>query len=406
MSGVLDGIRVLEWSAWHQGPEAGSMLGDLGADVIKIEDRITGDPFRGAESLFGTSMSMGSANIAFEITNRNKRSITLDLKKAKGKEILYRLVSKSDVFLTNYTPATAKKLGADYGSLLVHNPRLIYAVGSGLGTRGPESHRPAFDTIAQARSGIMFMISDRDHTEPYQIVGGVIDQLGATVLAYAVVSALLARERKGIGQQVEASLLGSAIHQQKTNLGAFLLSGRVRARHSRTRAKNPLTNQYRCADSKWIMLAGFQSDRYWPQFCNAIGHPELVQDPRFKGVSERSANCKELIKILDNVFIAQPRAEWLATFEAGCSDLPFAPILEISDLATDPQVLENEYITDFDHPSLGRIKVVGCPVCFSETPAEIKREAPAFGQHTEEVLSELCGYTWEELAQLRDEQVI
>lgn len=131
-----------------------------------------------------------------------------------------------------------------------------------------------------------------------------------------------------------------------------------------------------------------------------------MQDPRFKGASERSTNCKKLIAILDNIFITRTRAEWLATFEADCSDLPFAPILELSDLATDPQVLENEYITEFDHPSLGRIKVVGCPVYSSETPAEIKREAPAFGQHTEEVLSELCGYTWEELAQLRDEQVI
>jgi len=407
MSGVLDGIRVIEWGAWHQGPEAGSMLGDLGADVIKIEDRITGDPFRGVESLFETSMSMGGGtSLAFEIVNRNKRSLMLDLKKDKGKEVLYRLINKSDVFLTNYPLSTAEKLGVDYERLVAHNRQLIYAIGSGLGMRGPDSERRTFDTIAQARSGIMFMISDRDHTEPYQIVGGVIDQLGATVLAYAVLAALLARERKGIAQLVEVSLLGSALHLQMTNIGSFLLSGRVRARHSRTRAKNPLTNQYKCADGKWIMLAAIQSDRFWPQFCKAVGPPELASDARFRSASERSTHCKELIAILDNLFAKKTRAEWLAILETECKNLPFGPILEISDLAVDPQVLENEYIKEVTHPSLGKTKVVGCPVYFSKTPAFTESSAPTFGQHTEEALLEVCGYSWEEIAQLREEEVI
>lgn len=407
MSGVLDGIRVIEWAAWHQGPEAGSMLGDLGADVIKIEDRVTGDPFRGAESLFGTSVSMGGGtSMAFEIVNRNKRSVTLDLKKERGKEVLYRLISKSDVFLTSYPLSVARKLGVDYESLVPHNPKLIYAIGSGLGIRGPDRDRRTFDIIAQGRSGIMFMISDRDHKEPYQIVGGVVDQLGAILLAYAVLAALLARDRKGIAQMVEVSLLGSALHLQRTNVGQFLLTNRVRARHSRTRAKNPLSNQYRCGDGKWIILAAFQSDRFWSQFCKAVEHPELADDIRFKNASERSNHSKELIALLDGIFAERSREKWLALLEERCKDLPFGPIFEISDLASDPQVLENEYIREVNHPSSGKIRVVGSPVFFSKTSASLDGAAPAFGQHTEETLLEICGYNWEEITELKEKEVI
>jgi len=406
-SKVLSGIRVIEWAAWHQGPEAASMLGDLGADVIKIEDRIRGDPFRGVESLSGTSMTMPKQlNMAFQINNRNKRSITLDLKKDKGKQVLGTLVSKSDVFLTNYSQSTAKKLGVDYESLKAYNPHLIYAIGSGLGTRGPESERPSFDIIAQGRSGIMFMTSDRDHTEPYQIVGGIIDQVGAMVLAFGVVSALLARERSGIAQRVEGSLLGSAIYAQLGTVAQFLLMGKVRARHSRTRAKNPLTNQYKCADGKWIILAAFQSDRFWQDFCRAVNLERLVEDVRFKGASERSANRRELISILDGIFATKPRAEWLAIFNEKCPTMPVGPILEISDLATDSQVLANEYIREYDHPVLGKIKVVGCPMYFDQTPTEMRLPAPAFGQHTEEVLQEICGYSWPEIIRLKEEEVV
>jgi len=407
MAGPLAGIRVLEWAVFHNGPAAGYMLGDLGAEVIKIEEPVRGDPWRGVESLAGAAMSLpGGLNVAFEVANRSKKSITLDLKREEGREILYRLVSKCDVFFTNFSRDVARRLKVDYETLSQYNPGLIYAVASGLGTRGPEANKRSFDPIAQARSGIMWVVGDRDHKEPFQIVGQILDQMGATMLAYGIMAALLARERQGVGQEIEVSLLGSAIHLQVINTTTALLRGRGQARHSRRRCRNPLANHYRCADDKWLILAEIQSDRFWHNFCQAIGKPELEKDPRFENALKRRDNCQELNGILEEVFATRPRDEWLRILEEKGGGIACAAVVTPEELGSDPQVLENEYIVDFDHEILGRVKLVGCPVRFSRTPARISSRPPAFGEHTEEVLLELGGYSWEEIAGFREKGII
>jgi crotonobetainyl-CoA:carnitine CoA-transferase CaiB-like acyl-CoA transferase len=384
------------------------MLGDLGADVIKIEHPVQGDAYRGMGRMYGEAMSMaGGRHAGFEAANRNQRSITLDLKNEKGRAILYSLVEQADVFFTNYTETVARKLGADYGTLSQTNPRLVYAVSSTYGPLGPWAERRGFDQTAQARSGLMFAMGERDFPEPVQTVSGVADQMGATMLVQGILAALLARERQGIGQRIDVSLLGSMLHLQTMGVSVTSFRGKAWSRHCRTRTRNPLTNHYECADGKWLLFAEIQADRFWPEFCRALGLGELENDPRFAtAMGGRREHATELIEILDKTLASKPRDEWLRFFEELNVPFAYSPVHDYYEVLDDPQVLANEYVVDFDHPAAGRIKVMGYPVRFSKTPAQVMREAPEFGQHTEEVLHEFGGYSWEEIAKLREEGVV
>ncbi|MCM2253095.1 MAG: CoA transferase, partial [Ramlibacter sp.] len=204
MDKPLSGLRVIECAGYLSAPTAGYMLGDLGAEVIKVEDREKGDPTRGTSALFGASMTMpNGANVLFETANRNKKSITLDLKKDEGRELLHQLVDKADIFCTNFTQATLRKLKIDYETMRERHPRLIYGLATGYGLKGPETRRRAFDSVAQARSSIMYALGGEPDTPPAQIGGPVFDQMTGTLLAYAILAALVKRERSGVGQQVE-----------------------------------------------------------------------------------------------------------------------------------------------------------------------------------------------------------
>ena len=403
MPGALEGIRILEWASWINGPSAGAMLADLGAEVIKVEDRIRGDPMRGSETLYGSSMVASGINLAYELYNRNKKSITVDMAKEKGKEVVYRLVKNSDVFLTNYGKSLAAKLGVDYETLSKHNPQIIYAYTSGYGSRGLERERRAFDFVGQARSGMMSTMGERG-TPPVLMVGAPTDQLGSIMLAYGILAALVARERSGIGQEVETSMIGAAMHIQVLPIGVYLLQGREMARHSRTNTKSPFSNYYQCADGKWLLLSEPQVDRFWPQICRALGLEKLEEDPRFNNVASRRENARELISILDKVLTTRNREEWLRILgeEVG---IACSPVLSIAEVVNDPQVLENNYIVESDHPVLGRVKIPGFPVSFSRSPPEVRSAAPHFGQHTEEVLLQVGGYTWDEIAELKEQEV-
>ena len=406
MTRPLDGIRMLELAAFHNGPGAGYMLGDLGAEVIKIEDTVRGDTSRGTETLWGNTLSLpGGLNTQFETGNRNKKSITLDLKKEQGKEVLYRLVKESDVFYTNYSNRVLTKLGVDYDTLCRYNPKLVYGIATGYGTAGPEAGRRAFDIIAQAQSGMM-TIGGEDATPPSQIVGGIVDQTGATMLAYGILAALLCRERTGIGQVVETSLLGTAMHMQAINVNICLLRGRPFSRVNRKRIRNPLANHYKCGDGKWLLLGELESDRFWSSFCDAIGIKDLENDSKFKTNQARRENFEELISILDKIFATKTREEWIQLLKEKGSGIAFSPVYDLSEAVRSPQVLENDYVTPFDHPVLGPIKLVGFPVKFGKTPASITRKPPEFGEHTEEILLEVGGYTWEEIAELKNQEVI
>jgi crotonobetainyl-CoA:carnitine CoA-transferase CaiB-like acyl-CoA transferase len=400
----LDGIRILDWTIFQQGPVATMMLGDLGAEVIKLEERVGGDPGRGVLQIAGSKTGGEKRNYYFEANNRHKKSLTLDLKKPEAREIVYKLVEKSDVFVQNFRKGVAAKLGLDYQTLSKYNPKLIYASATGYGPNGPDSGEPSFDYMGLARSGIMNAVGDPD-MEPMNITGGIADQMGAIMLAHGIVVALLARERLGIGQEVNTSHLGSMMALQGLNLACRLTLGKEFKRFYRTQAVNPLWNHYKCQDEKWICFAMPQADRYWSDFCKAVGIPELEKDPRFATMKVRGKNCEEIIAILDKIFASKPRDEWMRILKAG-GDFIYTIVNSINDLPDDPQMLENNYIVDYDHPAWGAVKVVGHPVILSETPANPKAPAPEFGEHTEQILIETLGYSWEDVAKLKEAQVI
>lgn len=399
----LEGIRVLDWTIWQQGPVSTMMLGDLGAEVIKIEERVGGDPGRGVMSIAGTGMA-GQRNYYFEANNKHKKSLTLDLKKPQAKQIVYKLAEQSDVFVQNFRKGVAGRLGLDYKTLSAYNPTLIYASASGYGPIGPDSAEPSFDAMGLARSGIMNAIGEPD-MEPLSIAGGVADQMGAIMLASGVITALLVRERHGIGQEVDTSHLGSMMAVQGLNLACRLTLGKEFRRSQRSSAPNPLYNHYRCGDDKWLCLAMIQADRYWSDFCKAVGVAELEHDPRFATMKDRGKNSAALIRVLDERFAAKSRDEWMATLKEG-GDFIYTVVNTVNDLPDDPQMLENEYVVPYEHPAWGPTQVVGVPVRFSKTPGDARAAAPEFGEHTEQILIDQLGYSWEDISRLKEEEVI
>jgi crotonobetainyl-CoA:carnitine CoA-transferase CaiB-like acyl-CoA transferase len=404
MSGPLDGIRIIDWTIWQQGPVATQMLADLGAEVIKIEERERGDPGRGITAVAGSGTVKSGRNYYFEANNKHKKSIALNLKQPAAREIVHRLTARSDVFVQNFRKGVAKRLGLGYADLAVHNPRLIYASASGYGPEGPDSGEPSFDYLGQARSGIMNAIGSGTTTPTY-VYGGIADQMGAVMLAYGVLAALFARERTGIGQEVDASHLGSMMALQGLNVVARTIMGKEFPRNTRANAYNPLWNHYRCADDKWISLAMLQPDRYWRDFCEVLGKPELIADPRFAEVKIRGKNSAALIAIFDDVFATRPRDEWMRVLK-GRGDFIYTIVNSVSDLPDDPQVRANDYVVDYEHPALGNLTLLGMPVKLSATPGEPRGHAPELGEHTELLLTEMLGYSWDDVARLREANVI
>ncbi len=404
MKAPLSGIRIIDWTIWQQGPVATQMLADLGAEVVKIEERERGDPGRGIFAIAGADAARSGRNFYFEANNKHKKSVTLDLKRAEAREVVYKLAAKSDVFVQNFRKGVAARLGLDYASLRKHNPRLIYASASGYGPDGPDSGEPSFDYLGQARSGIM-NAAGPEGSDPSYIFGGVADQMGAIMVAYGVLAALFARERYGVGQEVDASHLGSMMALQGLNVAARTIMGKEFARNAREEAFNPLWNHYRCGDGKWLCLGMLQADRYWKGFCKALGLEQLIDDPRFADIRSRGHNARTIVKILDDVFATKPRDEWMGILKRG-GDFIYTVVNGVGDLPDDPQVKANDYLVDHEIPGLGPVKLLGMPVRFSETPGDPRGIAPEFGEHTESILTELLGYSWDEVARLRDANVI
>ncbi|MBI4515132.1 MAG: CoA transferase [Deltaproteobacteria bacterium] len=399
----LEGIRVIDWTIWQQGPVASVMLGDLGAEVIKIEERVAGDPGRGLTRISGIAME-GRPNFYFEANNRNKKSIAIDVKTAAGRDIVCQLAARADVFMQNFRQGVAARLGLDAATLRQHNPKLIYASASGYGPEGPESGAPSFDYMAQARSGIMLAAGEPD-MPPVAIAGGIADQMGAIMLAYGVLAAVIARDRYGVGQDVDASHLGSMTWLQGLSVAARLMMGFAIPRQARAYTNNPLWNHYRCRDGQWLALGMLQPDRYWADLCRVLGRPELAEDLRFCDMRARTAHAAECIALLDEIFATAPRDHWLEVLARG-GDFIFTVVNSVDDLPGDPQVLANDYVHDFDHPAFGTTQVVGIPIRLSATPGSVRLPAPELGQHTEEVLTGMLGYSWDEVAKLKEAGVI
>ncbi len=405
MKRPLDGVRIIDWTIWQQGPVSTMMLADLGAEVIKIEERVGGDPGRGVLSIAGALVGATSGpNFYFEANNRHKQSLTLDLKNPKAIEIVYQLVEKSDVFVQNFRKGVADKLGIGYAALSGRNPQLIYASATGYGPFGPDSGEPSFDYMGLARSGIMTAVGE-PQMEPLSIAGGIADQMGAIMLAYGVMAALLAREKYGMGQEVDISHLGSMTALQGLNVACKAILGKEFKRMPRAAAPSPLWNHYQCGDGKWLCLAMPQQDRYWSDFCTVLGIEHVLDDPRFVTMGDRADNAKDIIPILDAAFASRPRDTWMQALKEG-GDFIYTVVNTIADLPADEQMLANEYIVDYDHPRIGQTQLVGVPVRLSKTPGDPKGAAPEFGEHTERILTELLDYSWDDVAKLREEDVI
>jgi crotonobetainyl-CoA:carnitine CoA-transferase CaiB-like acyl-CoA transferase len=400
----LEGIRVLDWTIWQQGPVATMMLADLGADVIKIESRDGGDPGRALLSSGGVDMNSQVESAYFEGNNRNKRSITLDLKRPEARQIVYQLAGASDVFAHNFRKGVPERLGIGYDDLKAHNQKLIYAVASGYGPEGPDAGDPSFDLMGQARSGLMMAVGDPG-SPPLQVGGGVSDQVGAMVLCHGIMTALLARERFGMGQRVDTSHLGSMAWMQALSLSSKLMAGSAHPRMTRTESFNPLWNSYQCADGQWLCLAMIQADRYWADFCKVLEREDMITDERFATLPVRAQNGRACVAEMDAEFIKRPRAEWMERLKRG-GDFIFTGVQTVDELATDVQMLANDYVVDYEHPSYGTIQHVGLPVQLSETPGGLRLPAPQLGQHTEEVLMEVLDYSWDDISELRKKEVL
>lgn len=401
----LDGVRVIDWTIWQQGPVSTMMLADLGAEVIKLEERIGGDPGRGVLSIAGAMVGATSGpNFYFEANNRHKKSLTLDLKKPEALEIVYKLVEKSDVFVQNFRKGVADRLGLGYEKFKQRNPKIIYASATGYGPFGPDSAEPSFDYMGLARSGIMTAAGEPD-MDPLAITGGIADQMGAIMLSYGILAALIARDKYGVGQQVDSSHLGSMTALQGLNVSCKAILGKEFRRMPRAAAPSPLWNHYKCSDDKWICLAMAQQDRYWKDFCNVLGVPEVAIDSRFDTMAKRAEHASQLVPILDKVFITKPRDYWMKAFKEG-GDFIYTVVNSIDDLMRDEQMLQNDYIVDYDHPRIGKTKLVGFPLRLSATPADPRGAAPEFGEHTELLLTELLGYSWEDVGRFREAEII
>ncbi len=398
--GPLAGIKVVEYAVFHAGPGCGAILGDLGAEVIKVEGDI-GDPIRHWSRLGKQNYSLkNGGNPMFEFSNRNKKGIFLDIKSEKGKAVFHRLIKKADVFLTNLRQSTKPKLGIDYESIREINPKIIYSSVSGYGKKGEASDLGAYDPLGQARSGMMFL-TDADGPAPIQMA--ILDQATAITNSHAIMTALYIRERDGIGQEVHNSLYSTALWLTHANL---LLSNLNRSAKdfAWVRTKNsPLRNNFICKDGKWIVGTHHPEAKYWRIFCEATDQNSLVDDQRFVDDESRSENSEELVAIFDEVFKQKTQTEWSDIFlKAG---LMFSPVQQINDVPEDPQAIANDYVVDFDHPEFGSIKVPGYPIEFSTFSAGIRSAAPKLGEHTDQVLREM-DFSEEEISELKENGII
>jgi len=398
---ALEGIKVIDLTTWVFAPACSAMLGDWGAEVIKIEDPITGDPHRGLVSVMGVEIP--EINFPWEVDNRNKRGMAVNLKTEQGRQIVYKLVENSDVFISNLRAEALQRLGMDYKTLSGINPRLIYTHGTGYGEKGPDRDRAGYDYAAfWARAGIMNSIGEPDSPPPMALPG-LGDSTGAIALAAGIVLALLVRERTGIGQEVNVALQGTGLWCNSISVVGAGVVKEDMPKRSRKNSPNPLYNSYECKDGKWMMLVCLESDRYWSNFCKVMGIDQLEQSPKFSDAINRMVNCSELVSILDGHFLTRDRDELGKAFDE--RGILWAPVQSLREAVNDPQAMANGFVVEVNHPAHGSFRNVASPVQLSKTPPTIRRPAPELGQHTEEILLEM-GYTWEDILAFKDAKAI
>ena len=393
MSTPLQGIRILDFTRYQQGPFATVMLADMGAEVIKVEEPKGGD--------FGRRMFREPDGFSgfFEALDRGKRSVCIDLRVAEGRDLALLLGEQCDVVVENFRPGTMDGWGLGYDEFRKRNPKIIYAQATGWGTKGPIAQHPAFDQIAQAHSGFAQHAGGGPGHRPEIPFPGLADQTGGMNLAFGIMTALYVRERTGIAQKVEVSLYGTQLALQAPEVLHYLHFGWERPREFRA---SPTVGHYECADEKWVMIVALDQ-KFWPRVARALGLGHLVDDPRFARGYPRWANREELQALFVDAFRSQPAEYWLDQLRK--EDVPTAIVQDYSAVANDEQAAINGYIVEQDHPKFGRQKVVGLHVVLSETPGELGAPAPMLGEHTREVLGGL-GLDAAELERLAGKGVI
>ncbi len=385
MAGPMDGIRVIELGVWIAGPAAGGILADWGADVVKIEPP-TGDPSRMFRYMLGGDMP---TNPAFEMDNRSKRSIVLDLRTDEGIAVALDLIDGADVFLTNVRGDGLARLGLDPETLAARNPGLVYCAVTGYGLEGEDANRPAYDIAAfWARSGIAHLLTPEGSDPPFQR-GGMGDHNTGLAAAGAISAALFHRERTGEGQLVSTSLYREGAYTVSFDMNMALMWGLHPAIGQRTTMGNPSINNYQAGDGRRFWVVGLEGDRHWPPLARVVGHPEWLDDERFSTAAARSQHATELIALLDDAFAQKSLDEWAEVF-ATEPDMFWAPVNSLEDVIADPQAAAAGMFVDVPD-GVTSTRMVSTPVDFHGSPWEPRMTAPELGEHTGEVLAEL-GY--------------
>ena len=400
MATVLDGVHVLEVADWGFVPSAAAALGDWGAEVIKVEHPRHGDPIRGLIT-GGVIPGASGRNFIVEQIGRQKRSVGIDLNTDDGRALLYRLVERADVFLTNFLPDARERLRITYEDLQRVNPRLVYAKGHGQGARGPDARRGGFDAVSfWGRGGVGDRLSGPG--QPYvQQRPAFGDFIGGICIAGGVAAALFQRERSGRGIEVDVSLLGTAMWVMSPDIVAALMYGGLLPSASEMRfTPNPLVGNYACADGKTVILMMLQAERFWPHFVETIGRQDILE--RWPTSEARQNGRQEIADELARHFATRPSTEWADILRR--SDCIWGPLQSPLDLPGDPQVQANGYLMESPAPE-GMVRVCANPVQFGGEPPAVRRPASDAGAHTEEVLLEL-GCTWEDIARWKEAGVV
>ncbi|CAN7713912.1 CoA transferase [Variovorax sp. LjRoot84] len=372
---VLKGLKVIEQGTFITGPAAGMLLGDLGADVIKVEQPKTGDPFRAFKN--------GLYSPHYQTYNRNKRSITLDTKDSADREVLDALIADADVYIQNFRPGVAEKLGVGAERLQALNPKLIYVAISGFGATGPAANRPAYDTVAQAASGFLNLLVNPEN--PRVVGPAIADSLTGFYAAYGVLGALYERSRTGIGRKVEVSMLEAMAHFNLDAFTHFFQVDEVMGPYSRPSVSQSYV--LRCADDKWIALHMSSPEKFWQGLAVAIEQPDIFQDPRFATRDARIDNQEALIALLGERFRTQTRDEWCRRLQR--EDVPNAPMYDTSEALEDPQAKHLQLMTSAEHPVMGLFRTVRSPVSFDGERALEVRPPPMLGEHSDEIRAAL-----------------
>jgi len=393
MAGPLEGVKVVEMGVWVAGPSCAAILADWGADVVKIEPP-EGDPFRG---LFAGLLAI-PMNPPFELDNRGKRSIALNLENAEARAVAQKLIDEADVFVSNMRPRVLEKYGLSYEECSARNPGLVYCQLSGYGIDSDDANRAAYDIGAfWSRAGVAASLTYGDNEPPSQR-GGMGDHMTGSNAAGAISAALFARSRTGKGQRVAVSLLRVGVYMMGWDTNTTLRMGAPVVPYDRHHAVNPIINSFRDRDGKWFWLLLLQADRHWPDLIRALDAAWLDQDERFNSIPNRMANASVLVDELDKILTQKSLAEWAPIFDR--ENVWFAPVQKIEDVVIDPLAEQSGAFVDVEAPD-GVHRQVATPADFYGTPVKIRGWAPELGQDTELILQDL-GYDWDRIIAMKE----